>query len=107
MTASQADAIRSETDLLRALTQEQMAQITELTRRLGLAEAQQNEGADSQIMRAGIEAMERRLQDSAFLSDAPGLNAGDFFARISMLSPVAGFIPFRAARLLTVNEPNP
>ena len=62
MGTSQALAEDSEIALLRALAQEQLAQITDLTRRL--AKAQNGASADPQLLRAGLAALERRLQDT-------------------------------------------
>lgn len=59
-------AVDSEVTLLRALVLEQLAQITDLTQRL--AEAQIGASADPHVLRAIIEALERRLQDSRALT---------------------------------------
>ena len=54
----------AEAALLRALTAEQLAQITDLTRRLAEVEALQEASADPHLLRASMEALDRRLQDS-------------------------------------------
>lgn len=59
-------AAASEVALLRALVQEQLAQITDLTQQLALA--QLGATADPDVLRASIEALERRLEDARDLA---------------------------------------
>lgn len=68
MAKPRADAQTTKSELLGALTQEQLAQITDLTRRLALAEAQRDANADPHLMRAGMDALERRLHDERAIS---------------------------------------
>ena len=64
MGTSRAKADNAEAALLRALTHEQLAQITDLTRRLAAAEAHLDASAAPQLLRASLEALDRRLQDN-------------------------------------------
>ncbi len=43
----------------------------------------------------------------ASLNALPGLKVGFFDALILIASPVWGFLPLRAGRFLTKNDPNP
>jgi hypothetical protein len=68
MDMSQAKAEDLEVALLRALTHTQLAQITDLVRRLAEAEAQRDASADPHLLRAGLEALDRRLQDNGAIA---------------------------------------
>ena len=74
-----APAENSEVALLRALTHEQLAQIIDLTRRL--AQAQSDASPDPNLLRASVDAMERRLQDTrAIALGREGALAGQILA---------------------------
>jgi len=64
MATSRAQQEVAEAASLRALVAEQLAQITDLTRRLAEAEALHEASADPHLLRASMEALDRRLQDS-------------------------------------------